>query len=80
MGADLQSLDSPDLPLPSWGCRGQALWKGEWGGKAAIMRERIQGQSFSRMRTAGLLYLPGPHHQVGSLRRRLGGPWAHCLL
>ena len=27
MGADLQSLASPDLPLPSWGCRGQALWK-----------------------------------------------------
>lgn len=27
MGANLQSLASPELPLQSWGCRGQALWK-----------------------------------------------------
>lgn len=26
MGADLQSLASPEPPLQSWGCRGQALW------------------------------------------------------
>ena len=26
MGADLQSLASPELPLKSWGCSGQALW------------------------------------------------------
>lgn len=27
MGADLQSLASPGLPLPSRGCGGQALWR-----------------------------------------------------